>query len=325
MKWFAIPFSSGPCLARIFHHDQSVLDDPTRHSSWFPWIRQGCGPCHQFDKFSVSLIFFLSALWWIRIRGWWKLPDGRDWLRGHLDVVLMGGAILSISLIHLSVDGWVFVPSLLSDLRPNYLGDNEDNTDAFKRPHTCTTTLSILTLQQATVDPHLHWRLMDIHRQVRVCLLWSHCSFLLVPGAGTIFMLVPYKILFPHSCVSSGGSMVGLMVTSSKRAYAIPRSAAPRVPAPAAGHCWPIHPQETLKHSKVGLAQSLWSLLVCTRFCLSPPIISGVNGVWFCQGSVITSVLSCLNKYLKQQMLKILAHYSSQTVCVIVLRKISLI
>ena len=149
----------------------------------------------------------------------------------------MGGAILSISLIHLSVDGWVFVPSLLSDLRPNYLGDNEDNTDAFKRPHTCTTTLSILTLQQATVDPHLHWRLMDIHRQVRVCLLWSHCSFLLVPGAGTIFMLVPYKILFPHSCVSSGGSMVGLMVTSSKRAYAIPRSAAPRVPAPAAGHC----------------------------------------------------------------------------------------
>ena len=133
VKWFAIPFSSGPCLARIFHHDQSVLDDPTRHSSWFPWIRQGCGPCDQFDKFSVSLIFFLSALWWIRIRDWWKLPDGRDWLRGQLDVVLMGGAMLSISLIHLSADGSVFVPSLLFDLRPNYLGDIEDNGDLLQK------------------------------------------------------------------------------------------------------------------------------------------------------------------------------------------------
>ena len=35
----------------------------------------------------------------------------------------------------------------------------------------------------------------------------------------------------------SGGSMVGLMATSSKRAYAMPRSAAPRAPAAAAGHC----------------------------------------------------------------------------------------
>ena len=43
--------------------------------------------------------------------------------------------------------------------------------------------------------------------------------------------------------------MVGLMATSSKRAYAIPRSAAPRAPAPAAGHCWPIPLKETLKHS----------------------------------------------------------------------------
>ena len=35
------------------------------------------------------------------------------------------------------------------------------------------------------------------------------------------------------------------MVTSSKKAYATPRSAAPR--APAAGHCWPIPSQETLR------------------------------------------------------------------------------
>ena len=63
--------------------------------------------------------------------------------------------------------------------------------------------------------------------------------------------------------------------------YAIHRSDAPRGPAPTAVHCWPIPPQETLKHSKAGLAQSLWSLLVCTRSCLSPSSVSGGYGVWF--------------------------------------------
>ena len=40
-----------------------------------------------------------------------------------------------------------------------------------------------------------------------------------------------------QSYVVSNGSMVGLMATSSKRAYARPRSAAPRAPAHAAVHC----------------------------------------------------------------------------------------
>ena len=46
---------------------------------------------------------------------------------------------------------------------------------------------------------------------------------------------------------------MGLMVTFSKKAYAIPRSAAPRAPVPAAGHCQPGSPQETLKHSSVSV------------------------------------------------------------------------
>ena len=50
-------------------------------------------------------------------------------------------------------------------------------------------------------------------------------------------LFVPSKSLFPQSCVSSGGSMVGLMGTSSKGTYAIPRSAGPRASAPEAGHC----------------------------------------------------------------------------------------
>ena len=48
-----------------------------------------------------------------------------------------------------------------------------------------------------------------------------------------------------------GGSMVGLLTTSSKRAYAIYKSAAPRAPAPAAVHLCPVLPQDTiLTHHK---------------------------------------------------------------------------
>ena len=28
----------------------------------------------------LIVVFILSAFWWIRLRGLWKLPDGRDWL-----------------------------------------------------------------------------------------------------------------------------------------------------------------------------------------------------------------------------------------------------
>ena len=31
LKWFAIPFSSGPHSVRPLHHDPPVLDDPTQH------------------------------------------------------------------------------------------------------------------------------------------------------------------------------------------------------------------------------------------------------------------------------------------------------
>ena len=44
-----------------------------------------------------------------------------------------------------------------------------------------------LTLQQATISPHLHWRLMDTHRQVWVSLLWGFCSFFLGPGGHNRF------------------------------------------------------------------------------------------------------------------------------------------
>ena len=75
------------------------------------------------------MVFILSAVLWMRIRGLWKLPDGRDWLWGKLGLVLMAGAMLSKSLIQFYVDGQGCVLYLLFDLRPNYSGGNEDNGD----------------------------------------------------------------------------------------------------------------------------------------------------------------------------------------------------
>ena len=43
LKWFAIPFSSGPHSVRSFHHDPPVLGCPTQHGL-VSLSRQGCGP-----------------------------------------------------------------------------------------------------------------------------------------------------------------------------------------------------------------------------------------------------------------------------------------
>ena len=50
-----------------------------------------------------------------------------------------------------------------------------------------------LTPQQATVNPHLHWRLLDTHRQVWLSLLWGHCSFCLCPS--TVCFPSPVEVL----------------------------------------------------------------------------------------------------------------------------------
>ena len=120
------------------------------------------------------------------------------------------------------------------------------------------------TLQQATADPCLCQRLLDIHRQVWVSVFWGHCSFLLGPGAHKV-LFVPTKSLFPQSCVSSGGSMVGLMANSSHGAYAIPRSTAPRVLP------WQQSTADPWRSS--GDSQ--------IQFCLS---LCGVFGSWCAQG-----------------------------------------
>ena len=139
--------------------------------------------------------------------------------------------MLSKSLIQYSVDGWGCVPSLLFSWGQTMVEVMKIMATSFKRSHARTATLSAPNPAAGHCQHTLLQRPLDTHGQVWVSLLWVHCSFLLGPGVYKVLFL-PSRNLYPQSCVSSGGSMVGLMATSSKRTYAIPKSAAPRAPAP---------------------------------------------------------------------------------------------
>ena len=99
------------------------------------------------------MAFILSAFCWRRIRGLWKLPDGRDCLKRKLGLVLMGRAMFIKSIIQFSLDGWGCVPLLLLDLRSNYGGGNEDN---LLRKKVMTNLDSILKSRDITLPTKVH-------------------------------------------------------------------------------------------------------------------------------------------------------------------------
>ena len=80
----------------------------------------------------MTVVFSLSALWWRRKRGLWKLPDGRDWLRGKLGLVLMAGHAQEI--FNPIFYWWVELCSLCAVyLGPNYGRGNEHNGDLLQK------------------------------------------------------------------------------------------------------------------------------------------------------------------------------------------------
>ena len=85
LKWFAVPFSSGPHFVRPLHHDPSVLGGLSRHDSqfhgpqmWSDWLVScDCGfqsvcPLMEKDK------KLMEASWWERLTwgGKWSCSDG---------------------------------------------------------------------------------------------------------------------------------------------------------------------------------------------------------------------------------------------------------
>ena len=105
----------------------------------------------------------------------------------------------------------------------NYGEDNEDNGDLLQKIPcmSCYTQCP----QTCSRSPLTHASTGDSWASLGQSLVGS---LLLFPGSwctqGSVCAL---KCLCLQSCVSSGGSMVGLMAISSKRAYATPRSDAP--------------------------------------------------------------------------------------------------
>ena len=164
--------------------------------------------------------------------------------------------MLSISLSNfLLMGGAVFPPCYLTRGQTT-VEVMEIMATSFRGSHAGTAARSARTLQQVTPPPGAPGHSRAIPGQSPVGPL------LLSPGSWCTRFVCALQETIPQSCVSSGSSMVGLMATSSKRAYARPRSAAPRAPVPAADHRRPIPPQETLKHS---LSGSLWGPCVLVR------------------------------------------------------------
>ena len=100
--------------------------------------------------------------------------------------------MLSKSLIQFSVDGQGCVLSLLFDLRPQQ--------EVMKIMGTSVPP----TMQQATVDPRLHQRLLDTHGQVVGSLLLS-------PGSWCTRFCCALQESISQSCVNSGSSMLLLL------------------------------------------------------------------------------------------------------------------
>ena len=107
---------------------------------------------------------------------------------------------------------------------------------SFKRSPECTATLSA---PNPAAGRHRPSSLLETlgHSQASLGLSLVG-SLLLSPGSWcTQGPVCALQESISQSCVSSGSSMVGLMATSSKGAYAIPTSATPRAPVPVAVRC----------------------------------------------------------------------------------------
>ena len=117
---------------------------------------------------------------------------------------------------------------------------------SLKRSHTCTATVHA---PKPAAGHHQPTPLPETHRHPQASMGQSPVgSLFLSPGSWYTKFCCALQESISQSSVSSGSSLVGLMETSSKRTYAI---RIPRTPAPAADHCRPAPPQETLTHSSV--------------------------------------------------------------------------
>ena len=138
-----------------------------------------------------------------------------------------------------------------------------------------------LALQQAIVDPYLWQRLLDIHGQVWVSLLWGHCSFLLGPSVHKVLVCALQESVYPVLCKFwqlHGGVNGDLLQGGLCHAQVCCTQSLCRVSALEVGHYCPVPLQKTLKHSPGSVSEGFLGP-GGHKVCLSPLNVSGRYGV----------------------------------------------
>ena len=135
------------------------------------------------------MVFILSSLWRIRIRGPWKLPDGSNWSWGNLDLALMGGAMLSKSLTQFSIDrqGCVLSRSVASG--QTMVGVMMTMATSFKRTYTST-----LTPRTVVVSAQLHCRPLSTHASA-----WDSWKLTVKSGSVSCAVTAPFSWVLVHT------------------------------------------------------------------------------------------------------------------------------
>ena len=197
--------------------------------------------------------------------------------------------MLSKSLIQFSVEGWDYVPSLLFDLGPNYGGGNEDNGGLLQKVYERTAPLSapdpVAGHCQCTPVPETPgYSWASLGQSLVGSLLLSPGSWCAQGSVCALQVFIsPVLCKFWQLYGGLNGDLLQEGLCHTQVWYT--QSA-----FPAAVHCWPVPPQETLKHCSVfslcGVSGSwctqslfeqscpnLWNLMDC-----SPPGFS-VHGI----------------------------------------------
>ena len=105
--WSGLPFPSpvDNILSEI-----STMTHPSwvaLHGMPHSFIELDKAMVHVISLISLIMVFILSALWWIKIRDLWKLPDGRDRLRRYES---MKTPYISIKILTQSTTSFFFLP-----------------------------------------------------------------------------------------------------------------------------------------------------------------------------------------------------------------------
>ena len=144
--------------------------------------------------------------------------------------------MLSKSLIQFSVDGWSCVPSLLFTWGQTMVEVMKIMATSFKRSHAGTATLSAPNPVAGHCQPMVTPLVTPRYSQVSLGLFLVGSLFLSPESWCSQVSICALQMFVPPVLCKFWQFYGGLMATSSKRAYAILKSAAPRASAPVEVH-----------------------------------------------------------------------------------------